>query len=58
MIFVYFDQNFSISQLGYKLDNEKYTSEHIYNVCLLLYVCSDRSCSVKSGLISTFDTLI
>ena len=25
MIFVYFDQNFSISQLGYKLDNEKYT---------------------------------
>ena len=30
----------------------------IYIVCLLLYVCSDRSCSVKSGLISTFDTLI
>ena len=28
MIFVYFDQNFSISQLGYKLDNEKYTFMH------------------------------
>ena len=28
MIFVYFDQNFSITQLEYKLDNEKYTFMH------------------------------